>query len=159
MKSLLNAMDHYTEGSFILTQSVGFTLTQARNMMTQARNIITAEMDAALKDLDITSQQMGIVLSVNRGVAATPFELSKLLSIDTGLMTRMLDRLETKGLLERSRSVDDRRVVNLTLTVKGEALAARIPEIAPQLLNARLKKFTKAEFAELRRLLHKFIGE
>jgi DNA-binding MarR family transcriptional regulator len=152
-------MDHYTKESFMLTQSVGFTLTQARNMLTQARNMITAEMDAALKDLDINSQQMGIVLSLNRGVAATAFELSKLLSIDTGLMTRMLDKLEMKGLLERSRSVHDRRVVNLMLTAKGEALAARIPEVAPQVLNAPLKKFTKAEFAELRRLLHKFIGE
>jgi DNA-binding MarR family transcriptional regulator len=146
------AMDHYKKDSFMLTESVGFTLTKARNM-------IAAEMDAALKDLDISSQQMGILLSLTRGVAATPFELSKLLGIDTGLMTRMLDKLETKGLLERSRSVDDRRVVNLTLTEKGAEVAARIPEIAPQVLNARLKRFTKAEFEELRRLLRKFIGE
>lgn len=145
-------MDHYSKESFMLTDSVGLTLIQARNM-------ITAEMDAALKDLDISSQQMGIVLSLSRGGAAAPFELSKLLGIDSGLMTRTLDKLETKGLLERSRSVDDRRVVNLTLTEKGEALAALIPGIAPQVLNARLKKFTRAEFEELRRLLHKFIGE
>jgi DNA-binding MarR family transcriptional regulator len=121
--------------------------------------MITAEMDAALKDIGISSQQMGILLSLTRGIATTPFELSKLLSIDTGLMTRMLDKLESKGFLERSRSVDDRRVVNLTLTDKGKEVAARIPEIAPQVLNARLKKFTKAEFEELRRLLRKFIGE
>jgi DNA-binding MarR family transcriptional regulator len=62
-------------------------------------------------------------------------------------------------LLKRSRSVDDRRVVNLTLTEKGEEVAAQIPEIAPQVLNERLKKFTKAEFEELRRLLRKFIGD
>ena len=136
----------------MLTQSVGFMLAKARNML-------MAEMDAALKDLDISSQQMGILHSLANGLAATPFELSKLLAIDTGLMTRMLDKLETKGLLKRSRSVDDRRVVNLTLTEKGEAVAARIPEIAPQVLNARLKKFTKAEFEELRRLLRKFNGE
>jgi DNA-binding MarR family transcriptional regulator len=145
-------MDHYTKEGFTLTQSVGFALTKARNLL-------TAEMDAALKDLDISNQQMGIILSLDRGLATTPFELSKLLSIDTGLMTRMLDKLETKGLLARSRSVDDRRVVNLTLTDAGEALATRIPEVAPQVLNARLKKFTKAEFEELRRLLRKFIGE
>ncbi|NPT44995.1 MarR family transcriptional regulator [Paraburkholderia sp. 1N] len=145
-------MGHYTKENFMLTQSVGFMLTKARNM-------ITADMDAALKDLDISSQQMGILLSLTRGIATTPFELSKLLGIDTGLMTRMLDKLETKGLLERSRSVDDRRVVNLTLTDKGEEVAAQIPEVAPHVLNEHLKKFTKAEFEELRRLLRKFIGE
>lgn len=144
-------MDHYSSRTFNLTQSVGFTLTQARNLL-------VAEMDAALKELDITSQQMGILLVMQRGMAATPFELSKVLCIDTGLMTRMLDKLEAKRLLERSRSADDRRVVNLTLTKKGEEIAARLPEIAPNVLNARLKKFTKAEFEELRRLLSKFVG-
>jgi DNA-binding MarR family transcriptional regulator len=94
---------------------------------------------------------------VTDGAATTPFELARLLGIDTGLMTRMLDRLETRGLLERSRSVEDRRVVNLTLTKAGRAVAARIPEIAPVVLNARLQKFSSEEFDELRRLLHKFL--
>jgi DNA-binding MarR family transcriptional regulator len=145
-------MDHYTPETFTRSLSVGFALSKARNL-------IAAEMDAALKQFDITSQQMGILLAMKSGDATTPFELSKLLSIDTGLMTRMLDKLETRSLLERSRSVEDRRVVNLKLTKKGEEVAARIPKIAPRVLNARLKKFTKAEFEELRRLLQKFIGD
>jgi DNA-binding MarR family transcriptional regulator len=145
-------MDHYTPANFSLTQSVGFSLTKARNL-------IASEMDTALKALEISSQQMGIILSLERQVATTPFELAKLLSIDTGLMTRMLDKLEEKGLLERSRSTEDRRVVNLKLTRKGEAVAAQIPEIAPSVLNARLRKFSRAEFEELRRLLNKFNGD
>lgn len=145
-------MKHYTPENFSLTHSVGF-------LLTKARNLITSEMDTALKNLDITGPQMGILLAMQRGLASTPFELSKMLSVDTGLMTRMLDKLETKGLLERSRSVDDRRVVNLVLTQKGEEIAAEIPTIAPEVLNVRLKKFTKAEFEELCRLLNKFIGE
>jgi DNA-binding MarR family transcriptional regulator len=145
-------MKHYTAESFSLTQSVGF-------LLTKARNLITAEMDTALKELDITGPQMGIILAMQRGLASTPFELSKMLSVDTGLMTRMLDKLETRGLLERSRSLDDRRVINLVLTKKGEEIAGEIPKIAPEVLNARLKKFTKAEFEELCRLLNKFNGE
>ncbi|MBV8260798.1 MAG: MarR family transcriptional regulator [Paraburkholderia sp.] len=145
-------MDHYTTRNFMLTESVGFRIVKARNL-------VVAEMDAALKDLDITGQQMGILLSLEQGVATTPFELSKLLGIDTGLMTRMLDKLETKGLLARSRDADDRRVVNLNLTAKGLQTAAQIPEIAPHVLNARLRKFTKAEFAELNRLLRKFTDD
>jgi DNA-binding MarR family transcriptional regulator len=144
-------MKHYTPDTFSLTQSVGF-------LLSKARNVITAEVDTALKDLDVTGSQMGIFLALQRGLASTPFELSKLLSVDTGLMTRMLDKLETRGLLERSRSMDDRRVVNLALTKKGKEIAAEIPNIAPEVLNARLEKFTKAEFEELCRLLNKFIG-
>lgn len=145
-------MDHYNKQNFTLTQSVGFKLAKARNL-------ITAEIDTALKEHDINSQQMGIVLSISRGLASTPFELSTLLGIDTGLMTRVLDKLEHKELLARSRSNDDRRIVNLTLTEKGHQLAEQIPEIVPPVLNARLKQFSPAEFEELRRLLDKFIGD
>lgn len=145
-------MKHYTARNFRLTESVGFALVRARNL-------VTAEMDAALKHLDINSQQMGILLSLSSGLANTPFELSRVLGIDTGLMTRMLDKLEAKGLLERSRDADDRRVINLKLTQKGKGIAAQIPEIAPHVLNARLQEFTKAEFEELARLLRKFSGD
>lgn len=143
-------MEHYTKKTFLTTQSIGYMLTKARNM-------VIADMDAALTPLDITSQQMGVILWLSRGIAATPFEMSKHLSIDTGLMTRMLDKLEAKGLLKRSRSNTDRRVVDLKLTRKGETAAEEIPDIALPVLNGRLRNFSKAEFEELQRLLGKFI--
>ncbi|MGF6905127.1 DNA-binding MarR family transcriptional regulator [Paraburkholderia sp. GAS348] len=146
------AMRHYTIEGFSLTQSVAV-------MLARARYLIIAEMDAALKDLDITTPQMGILFAMQRGLASTPFEISKVLSVDTGLMTRMLDKLEAKGLLERSRRMDDRRMVDLVLTKKGGEVTAEIPMIAPEVLNARLKKFTTTEFEELGRLLQKFMEE
>ncbi|HWT35509.1 MAG TPA: MarR family transcriptional regulator [Paraburkholderia sp.] len=145
-------MRHYTKDNFRLTESVGYQLVKARNL-------IVTEMDAALKDLDISSQQMGIMLMLRQKLASTPFELSKMLGIDTGLMTRMLDKLEAKGLVVRSRDEQDRRVVNLSLTKAGVAVADQIPDIAPDVLNARLKDFTKAELTELRRLLRKFVSD
>jgi DNA-binding MarR family transcriptional regulator len=146
------AMDHYTRKNFVHTRSIGF-------LLARARNLLASEVDAALKDLDISSQQMGIIVLLSKGTASTPFELSKLLGIDTGLMTRMLDKLEEKGLLERSRDDKDRRVVNLTLTRAGIRVADGIPDIVPPVLNARLRSFSRAEFEELKRLLGKFIGE
>ncbi|WP_027210041.1 MarR family winged helix-turn-helix transcriptional regulator [Burkholderia sp. WSM2232] len=145
-------MNHYTPRNFIITNSIGLKLVKARNLL-------SAEMDAALKDLEITGPQMGILLSMKQGIANTPFELSKMLGIDTGLMTRMLDKLESNGLLQRSRDPGDRRVVNLTLTAAGQKVAERMREVAPHVLNARLRNFSKAEFAEFDRLLRKFIGD
>lgn len=142
-------MSHYSKEDFQLTQSVGF-------LLNRARNTLLMEMDAALKDLDITGQQAAVLLSIPRG-AATPHELSKLLGIDTGLMTRMVDKLEVRGLLTRNRSLEDRRMVNLALTKEGQEVAERVPEIAPKVLNQRLRHFSKEEFAEFRRLLVKFI--
>ncbi|MGM3278183.1 MarR family winged helix-turn-helix transcriptional regulator [Ralstonia sp. 24A2] len=142
-------MKHYNRDNFQVIQSVGFFLNRGRNLTAM-------ELDDALKPLDITSQQVGILLTVARGVVNTPYELAKLLDIDTGLMTRTLDKLEQKGLLVRSRNVEDRRVVNLELTVAGLDIADQIPDIASEVLNNRLQKFSPAEFQEFLRLLKKF---
>ncbi|MCU9954897.1 MULTISPECIES: MarR family winged helix-turn-helix transcriptional regulator [Burkholderia] len=91
--------------------------------------------------------------------ATTPFELSKLFGVGAGLMARLLDNLEGKGLVERSRGVSDRRIVNLAPAEAGPAVVARIPEIASKVLDARMRKFTKVEFDELCRLPRKFSGE
>ncbi|MNT49568.1 hypothetical protein D3C72_1864310 [compost metagenome] len=45
-------MDHYSKENFPLTQSVG-------SLLNRARNTVLMEMDAALKDLDITSHRWG----------------------------------------------------------------------------------------------------
>ena len=145
-------MRHYTKDNFRLTESVGFHLVKARNL-------IVSEMDAALKDLDISGQQMGIMLMLRANGTSTPFELSKMLGVDSGVMTRTLDKLETLGMLTRTRNDADRRVVNLELTEAGRAVALRITEIAPDVLNARLACFTPQEFDELRRLLRKFLSD
>jgi DNA-binding MarR family transcriptional regulator len=130
-------MEHYTEKTLSTTQSIGV-------MLTKARNLVIADMDAAFRPLDITSQQMGIIFWLSRGIAATPLEMSKRLSTDAGLMTRMLDKLEAKGLLSRSRNNTDRRAVDLKLTSKGEAIATEIPGVALPALNGRLRNFSKA---------------
>lgn len=60
-------------------------------------------------------------------------------------MTRTLDRLERKGLVRRTCSAKDRRVVNLALTSDGCAAAARIPFALCEVLNASLKGFSEDE--------------
>jgi len=54
-------MNHYSKDNFRLTQSIGF-------MINKARNILIVEMDAALKELDISSQQMGILMALTLGL-------------------------------------------------------------------------------------------
>ena len=144
-------MSHYSKEDFHLTDNIGFAISKARNL-------VVGQMDAAVKGLNVRAHHVGIFMSLLRGIDTTPATLSRHLAIDTGLMTRTLDKLETLGMLTRTRSADDRRVVNLELTEAGREVASRIAEIAPDVLNERLQCFTKDEFDELRRLLHKFLN-
>lgn len=70
-------------------------------------------------------------------------------------MTRMLDRLEAKGLLRRVRSKTDRRVVELELTDEGRALAPSLSLPIVNVLNEALQDFSKEEVATLSLLLRR----
>lgn len=69
--------------------------------------------------------QWTALISVLHGRAANCRELARDLAYDSGATTRLLDALEQKGLIERHRSAQDRRVINLALTQIGSALAER----------------------------------
>ena len=79
--------------------------------------------------------------------------LARSIGLDTSTIAGVLDRLESRGLLLRSASPDDRRVRRLTLTDDGRALL-RI--LVPDMLRAQqrmLDPLPKGERAEFMRML------
>ncbi|PVZ23938.1 MULTISPECIES: MarR family winged helix-turn-helix transcriptional regulator [unclassified Pseudomonas] len=114
-------------------------------------------LDRHLEPYEITSAQFKVLIIVARGYVDTPAELCRYLALDSGSMTRMLDRLEQKQLIERTRSAADRRQVHLALTAAGQALADRLPEIGAAALNELVSMLEPAEFNELQRILRKIL--
>ncbi len=143
-------MNHEFDNFLWPGQSIVFALSKARHLL-------TAEMDVALAGTGVTSSQVGTLLLLLQDMTHTSAGLSRLLRIDSGFVTRTVDRLEKQGLVCRTRDSEDRRVVSLTLTEAGRDAAARIAEIAPEILNQHLSGFTPAEFASLCRLLGKLL--
>ncbi|AOK03415.1 MarR family transcriptional regulator [Burkholderia sp. AU19243] len=141
----------YDPDTIELETSLGYYLTKARQALVE-------RMDRALEPLDLTAQQIGVILLLSRGYARTPFELSRKMSYDSGSMTRMLDRLERKGLVARSRSEQDRRVIELTLTERGADAARALPSLIATALNAQLAGFSADELTTLTALLQRFIA-
>jgi DNA-binding MarR family transcriptional regulator len=85
-------------------------------------------------------------------------ELARVCNLDAGAMTRLLDRLEAKGLCKRVRSETDRRVVNIELTAAGTQAASDIPEILSGVQNAHLVGFSADEFETLRSYLRRILN-
>lgn len=112
--------------------------------------------DAHLGPLEVTAAQVIVVLNLAGKESATcAAELCKGISYDAGAMTRMLDRLEAKGLVRRTRSPEDRRLVNLELTDAGKAAYPRLREISMRVLNRSLRDFSKDEARTLETLLQR----
>lgn len=110
--------------------------------------------DEFLAPLEVTSAQLIVIVNLaGRECATSASELCKGISYDAGAMTRMLDRLEAKGLVRRTRSPDDRRLVNLELTQAGKAAYPRLREISMRVLNRSLRDFSQTEAKSLEDLL------
>lgn len=131
-------------------QSVGY-------LMRQVVSSIARGVDQRLESIGLTNAQWVPMLKLHLARAATVAELARGCQVDAGAMTRMLDRLEAKGLVRRVRSSDDRRVVNVELTAEGASAARVIPGVLCEVQNAHLAGFTSAEWdalkASLRRML------
>lgn len=151
MSTRMNSEPLYDPSTIQLQTSLGYYLAKARN-------VLAARTDRALGPLDLTSQQIGVILMLADGRAHTPLELSREMSYDSGSMTRMLDRLEKKGFVTRERSESDRRIVELKLTPRGADAAARLPAIGAAVLNEQLKDFSRAELDTLTSLLARLIA-
>lgn len=139
-------MKHYSTSRYRSEESLGHLIAKAHMAM-------RGRMDTELADTDLTGAQWIVLMKLSRNELRNAAELAAALNQDAGSMTRMLDRLEAKGLVQRVRSKTDRRVVELELTAEGAALVPSLAEPAVRVLNHALRDFSKEEHAQLLQLL------
>lgn len=140
----------YRPGSYRPEESVTY-------LMRQITTAVATEVSALLGPDGLTHAQWVPLLKLHTGEASTPAELARVCYLDAGSMTRMIDRLEAKGFVRRTRSDADRRVVLLELTPQGREIAARIPGLLCEVQNAHLSGFTRAEVETLKSFLQRVL--
>jgi len=140
----------YAGEDYDMSASVGHLLSKVMSSMRR-------EADSRMASLDLTDAQWKPLWMLRCGRADTAFELAREMDIDAGAMTRTLDRLEAKGLIERVRSETDRRVVHLRLTPEGDRASAEVPHVLAEVNNDHLQGFSKSEWTLLRDLLQKML--
>jgi len=80
-------------------------------------------------------------------------ELARAAYLHPGAMTRLLDKLEERGLIARDAVPGDRRAVQIRLTDAGIALWKEISPSAQRVHDQAMANLTEAEQTELTRLL------
>ena len=138
----------YDGACYDVTDSVGH---QIVNLVGQLRR----EVEARMAEHGLTDAQWKPLMMLETGRATTAFELAREMATDAGAVTRVLDRLEAKGLVERVRSETDRRVVHLRLTAEGHEAAAKVPHVLAAVNNDFLRGFSEAEWKQLRKLIER----
>lgn len=70
-------------------------------------------------------------------------------------ITRLLDRMQDAGLVERNRTRDDRRVVRVVITAKGRRLLKKLHQPVIALHSAQLGHLSRQDLNQLNRLLER----
>jgi DNA-binding MarR family transcriptional regulator len=92
--------------------STGFWVTRLARSMEQ-------DFEQRLRALDLTRGTYAVLSAIYHDQQTTPAGLAKFLGIDAAAITRHLDRIESRSLIQREPRASDRRSIDICLTRKG----------------------------------------
>jgi DNA-binding MarR family transcriptional regulator len=139
---------HYRAATYRAQNSVGYLIKRAHSMMLDTIEQVFAEQG-------FSYLQYVILSWVRDGIAVNPKDICVQFRHDSGALTRVIDQLAERGLLERVRRDRDRRKVELQLTEAGRRTIEGLIPLVVEKLNLALADFSSEEFHELLRLLLK----
>lgn len=101
-----------------------------------ASRAVTALYRPLLHELGLTYPQYLVLVLLQPGEARPISSIARDLQLDHGTLTPLLRRLESEGLLSRTRSTADERVVHIALTSDGAALKLRFDDLKCTIVEA-----------------------
>ena len=139
---------HYQVSTYRAQTSIGYLMKRAHSLMLDV-------MEPVLEERGFSFVQYVILSWLRDGIAVNPKDICFQFRHNSGALTRVIDQLAERGLLERIRRDRDRRKVELQLTPAGlETIEGLIPLVVEK-LNLALADFSGAEVEEFLRLLIK----
>lgn len=133
----------YSLDKFEPERSVGYLIKRAAKHS-------GAMIEACFAGGELTSSHWIALAMVRHGQADNAAGLARQMGHDSGAVTRLVDQLEARGLLDRKRCPNDRRVVVLALTDAGERQFAAM---TPRLLAAWNELLVGFEHCEIETLI------
>lgn len=107
--------------------------------------VLTEQSRKIERETSLTSSQLWVVKILKETSPMKVSDLARSMYLHPATMVGLLDRLEAKGLVKRTRSEKDRRVVHIDLTDQGRELESDSPEVVQSLLVNGLVKLTAQE--------------
>ena len=114
-------------------------------------------LDQDYSTYDVTPAQWNVMITLYRGEATTPKELANFIDVDTSAITRLVDRLETKKLVQRRQRASDRRSLEIHLTRTGQELTPKLIPISQRTNRALLSGISEAEGRRFDKIIRKML--
>ena len=121
---------------------------------------LTDSVTKELKEFDIYEPQFN-VLRILQGSKGKPISVNTILERmiqRSSNVTRIVDKLEAKGLVERTLCTVDRRKMDIIITTEGSALLLKLNKKIEDFHKPMMNNLTTKEFESLEKLIIKFKG-
>ena len=141
-------MGFYSDADFSPDNSIGY-------LARRAFQLSSLGLDPVFAPEGVTLTQWSALVSIHFDRGNTCAELARDLAHDKGATTRIIDTLVERGWVTRQRHPEDRRVINLSLTPTGEAVARHCRMRVIDQWNHWLADWSRTDADELVRLLQK----
>jgi DNA-binding MarR family transcriptional regulator len=131
-----------------MSETIGFLLNDTARMFRRAFNVRT-------RDSGITALQSRVLTYLSRYPGIRQGPLAELIEVEPITLSRMIDRLEESGLVERRADPTDRRAWQLHLTALAEPLLDSLRQTARTVVAEATEGLSDAERDELTRLVER----
>lgn len=116
---------------------------------------IKRRMESKLKVHSITPLQFSILINIYKNNLSTQKEILQYINGDEASITRLIDRLESKGYLQRIKCSNDKRKKKILLTQTGIELIRKAIHCAIEVNEELVKDLSETEADELLAILKK----
>lgn len=124
-------------------------------MITRIRERLERVVDSALAPYDVTAAQYVVLSALMSGRASTAVEICREISYSAGAMSRMLDRLEQKNLIQRVVSPENHRANKLEITQKGKNIYPELREGSKIAIDELFDSLGDNDLEQLEQLIYK----
>ena len=127
----------------------------------QIRRLIQAEeyhTKALNKEYQVSAPQLNCLMTLFKNGPLPPSKIARHILVESSTVTGIIDRLEQKGYVKRTRSSEDRRKIFIELTDSGRMLSACAPPPIQLKLHDGLKKLDHQELEKILEVLSTLTG-
>ena len=118
--------------------------------------MITQKYKPLLDELEVTYPQYIVLMVLWENDNIPIKQISEKLLLETNTLTPLLKRMQSRGIITRTRSKEDERVVTISLTEDGKKLEEKAADVPCKLLcGIEELGITKEELTELKNILDK----
>ena len=112
----------------------------------QAKELYTKELN---KKYQVSASQLNCLLALYENGPLPPSQIARHIMVKSSTVTGIIDRLEHKGLVNRTRTSRDRRVITVELTEPGRTLAKNPPPSIQQKVLEGLERLPQNEMEKI----------